>query len=404
MFRSRAVVPHRPGAEELFDGLMPSLNGDEHLRRRRSLASLFTSDAMQRYERDVFAPALWSGLVELRDHAQADGDLMPVLRHATMQVAAAVVGLDGLEDPHASEELAELGRTLARGLSVAHSDRRASELLSEAHEAIDLFRRRFYEPSVRRREELLAASSRSDQRGGLPDDLLLVQLRGGSTRSDDLRCREALGLVNAAVFSTPQAIAAAFVLLDDWLAAGHVVPIQDRPLLQQISLEALRLHDTANPFFLRRAIEDVELLDGACVQTGEVVKVDAVAANRDASFYGEEPDRFDPYRGVAFPSRWFGFAFGGGPHMCMGRPLVTGPSSSVSENSLFGLLPTALEQLLRAGIKVDRARDMTYASGMGGGLYQTVPVTVDTNDRQAPLPPDPEMVELRRGRAGGDRR
>jgi cytochrome P450 len=84
----------------------------------------------------------------------------------------------------------------------------------------------------------------------------------------------------------------------------------NRELLRPTIEEALRWMPT-DPMFARFATEDVQLR-GVDIPAGSVVHMNFAAANRDPARW-ERPDDFDVDR-----PRRASFAFGGGPHICLG--------------------------------------------------------------------------------------
>jgi cytochrome P450 len=87
--------------------------------------------------------------------------------------------------------------------------------------------------------------------------------------------------------------------------------------------ETLRLHP-ANAGFIRTVVEDVTLGNGLRLAPGERVILHIGEANRDRDVFGPNADVFDPDRRIPTGILPFGAAFGAGPHMCWGMPLVIG--------------------------------------------------------------------------------
>lgn len=85
--------------------------------------------------------------------------------------------------------------------------------------------------------------------------------------------------------------------------------LKDAGLVQRFVEETLRLHPT--PIIIRTATRDV-IMEGKKIQTGSTVMVSLIAANRDPSVF-EDADEFQLDR----PLRKH-FAFGNGPHHCLG--------------------------------------------------------------------------------------
>jgi cytochrome P450 len=82
-----------------------------------------------------------------------------------------------------------------------------------------------------------------------------------------------------------------------------------------VTEEVLRLSTPTQGMF-RVATRDTELA-GVQIPKGSRLVVVYAGANRDASVWGDDPDRFDPDR----PNLKDHLAFGKGIHFCLGAPL-----------------------------------------------------------------------------------
>jgi cytochrome P450 len=104
----------------------------------------------------------------------------------------------------------------------------------------------------------------------------------------------------------------------------------DRSLLRSVIEEATRWAPT-DPMFSRWVTKEVEFF-GCHLPQGSVVHLCLGAANRDPERW-EQPDEFDPFRPPK-PT----FAFGGGPHTCLGQH-VARAEMTVAINALLDRLP-----------------------------------------------------------------
>ena len=104
----------------------------------------------------------------------------------------------------------------------------------------------------------------------------------------------------------------------------------DRELVRPAIEESLRWSPT-DPMFSRWVTEDVEF-HGVQLPMGAVLHICLGAANRDPARW-ERPDEYDIHRPLK-PS----FAFGGGPHVCLGMH-VARAEMSVGINALLDRLP-----------------------------------------------------------------
>jgi cytochrome P450 len=104
----------------------------------------------------------------------------------------------------------------------------------------------------------------------------------------------------------------------------------DRSLLKDAIEESVRWEPT-DPMFSRWVTEDTEL-HGTPIPKGSVVHICLGSANRDPQRW-ERPDEYDPHR-PARPT----FAFGGGPHICLGMH-VARAEMAVGIGALLDRLP-----------------------------------------------------------------
>src|SRR5437879_2837994 len=98
------------------------LDGSPHLERRRLQAALFSREALKHYEEHLLVPTIQRCLAELTLDSPPDSavrtDLMALSRKMMLRTAAAIIGLDGLEDPSIAERLGKYRDLLMAGTSV----------------------------------------------------------------------------------------------------------------------------------------------------------------------------------------------------------------------------------------------------------------------------------------------
>lgn len=316
----------------LIGGTVLVLDGPEHLARRRLLSPLVARSALVGYQ-DVIARTL----DRCTDDAlcpHGDGwasDLVPLGRAVFLQFAAALIGFDDVTDPDGTAELlAHLGPIL-EGVTVEWSTRDHAEVLAEARRARDRVVERFYTPAARRRAEQV-------ERGEAAIDLLSLLAAHGDRWGDDAAVREVVLFLAASTLNN----AALLVHTVAELARHTPDPatLTDDELHAAV-FETLRLHPPTVAL-LRRASTDATLRDGRVVREGEHVAIDIGAANRDPAVFGPDPDRFRPGRRLPDRVRPWGLTFGSGPHLCLGRAVVTGGAASPGMHvqilrSLYGL-------------------------------------------------------------------
>lgn len=248
--------------------------------------------------------------------------------------------------------------------------------MTTALAAKEVFRRHFYEPSLRRRRELVArhdAGAIDD--ADFPPDLMMLVALGTDPAWDDeeLALRSVLGFLGAGTNTSTLVVPHMIDEVEGWFGT-HPEDYQlrtDRTFLSGAVSEALRLH-VVSPALLRAATSSVTLPSGLEVRSGQRVMLDLGAASRDTEVYGPNADAFDPRRNVP-PGRYrYGLAFGSGPHMCMGMPLVLGVQG------LDGSHVQLLAGLYAAGLRRDPDRPARKTPD-ARDKYETYPVVFDSD-------------------------
>ena len=215
---------------------------------------------------------------------------------------------------------------------------------------------RFYRPAIEARLALAARHEAGELTDAeLPQDFLMLVAAHADPHFDDepdLAVRHAIvDLLHAGTGTTVGALARVIDELDRYF---HDHP-DERPLgtdpafLAGAVNETLRLH-SANPAEIRRAVVDVTLSGGTRIRAGQFVALRTGYANRDRTVFGEDAERFDPHRQIPAAIYPYGVAFGSGPHMCYGLPLVMGNEGT------DGNLVTLVKRLHEAGMRPDPER------------------------------------------------
>ncbi len=394
VLRSSRFAPatHLESAEFVGDTVLV-LHGDEHFARRRLEVALFAKEALQHYERDVLAPVIERCLDEVAAEPTPDGvvrsDLVALSRTMLIEIAAAVVGLDGVEGRAAVDRLVACLDGLIEATLVEWSTRDHADVLAEGRAWKQAFVEEFVAPSRARRAELVGKVRSGELAAAeLPRDLITLLLQHWQPSwDDDLLVREANLYLVAATLTTSTAVTHAVADLTRWFAdhpedAGLV---DDPDFLRRASSEVLRLH-VPSPALLRRA-EQVTTIEGAReVAPGEVVGADLAAANRDPAVFGGDVEAFDPWRELPERVHQYGHAFGGGPHICIGRPLAMG-TYAAQGGDVDGLMVLILRRLYAAGVVLDPDRPAVKAAS--------------AHDRYTSFPVVLTRVRARDGQTGG---
>jgi cytochrome P450 len=290
-----------------------------------------------------------------------------------------IVGLDGIDTFEAMDRLRQYTERLSAGTNVEWSKRDHAEIVREGLAAKRRFVEEFFAPSWARREALVAAwrSGRLDE-ASLPNDLLTLMLRNEEHFGKwdrDVVVREARLFTTAGAQTPTRAVAHVIAELGHWLEAHP----EDRARIDSVDFlraalaETLRLHPGSPK--IRRAVRDLVMNSGRQVRAGEYFLLDPVAANRDPAVFGEDAARFRPDRAVRGAPA-YGFAFGGGPHTCIGKGLSIGEAPA-AEDATMGLVVRVLRELYRAGVALDPDHPPRQRKDVISDEYETFPVRFD---------------------------
>lgn len=358
------------------------LDGDEHFDRRRLESGLFTKQALAYYEHHALVPVIDQAMKECDDQRGDDGvvraDLVPLSRTMLLRIAAAVTGIDGVDTPESTERFRWIVEEFGSAVTVEWSTEDHDAVIAAGLEVRTAFEREFWDPSVARRRELIA-----EHRAGrldateLPRDLITtLYLNWEDDWDDELPLREGTLYLVAATQTTTHAVPHIVRHLLEWLEEHpedeHLRT--DPDFLRKASQESMRLHLPA-PSLLRFATADVTLSSGRVIKEGERVACLFTPANRDVERFGEDSATFNPYREVTGRTKPWGLTFGGGEHLCIGRPLVTGLSSrNPDEPGTIGTVLNILLTLVDSGVQLDPEQSPQYMATSHHDAYETFPV------------------------------
>ena len=336
------------------------LDGEEHRPRRQLEGQLFSRAALRLYETEVLEPAIARCLRDAASRRGPDGvvraNLAALARNMFLQIAAQVIGLDGVDTEERTERLAATFGVLDNAIVVKWSTRDHQEVIREGLAAKAAYTRDFVGPSLARRRALVA-EHQAGRLGAaaLPSDLLTLMLLHRAPEWDaDLFVREAILYLSASIGSSSAAILFALDELDRWLERHPEdrARLEDAAFLRRISNESLRLRATF-PAMIRWAARDTTLSSGRRIRAGAKVALVNDAINRDPAVFGPDADVFDPYRALPPGVHAYGLAFGAGPKSCIGKGLIT-TVQGAADAELERAMVKILKALYRAGVVVDR--------------------------------------------------
>ena len=359
------------------------LDGAEHRARRQLETPLIVRTRLDEYVGEVLDPAIRRNLAQAAEDRGEDGivrtDLAKLSHRMFLEVAAAVIGLDGVDTPERTRALEDCMYKLNAAFDVKFSTRDHDEVIAEGLEAKQEFVADFYGPSVERRAEMLAREQSGElDVGEVPTDLLTIMLRHhGADWDPDLPTREAILYMAGATDTTSNAVNHAVVGMEEWLAEHPEdrANVRDPVFVRGVCNEALRLHQNVTAL-ARRANVDITLSTGREFKAGEEIALDFVQANTDPEAFGQDADVFNPWREVspATGARPYGLAFGMGRHLCMGLPLITPTSGKPTDDPKEQrALAQILVALIDAGIRLDRERPPQFTP-TAEDVYESLPV------------------------------
>ncbi len=343
------------------------LDGAEHRPRRQLEGSLFSRAAIRHYEAEVLDATIQRILFDAAGDRGPDGvvraNLVQLASHLFLQIAATIIGLDGVGTRERTEMLNRYFVRLDNAIVVKWSTRDHADVITEGLETKQNFIRDFVAPSLARRRALVAAyQAGSGGRQDLPADLFTLMLLHPSQDWDaDLIHREAILYLSASIGSSTAALTFAVDELDRWLQdhPRDRARLNDAPYLRRIVNESLRLRATF-PAMIRWAARDTTLTSGRRIAAGARVALVNDAINRDRAVFGADADQFNPWRDMPAGVHGYGLAFGTGSKSCIGKALITTVEES-ADSELDRALVKILKAFHRAGLVVERDRGVERA-------------------------------------------
>lgn len=387
VLRSSGISTRTGGrVDELIrGGGVMRLDGAAHSTRRKTLNRLVRRDGHAWFRDKILFPTVDRTLRDILRVRPAGGevglDLVAFGDRVNTTLAGAIIGFDGLDT---EAGLARFNEIDAQVDPVSRLSSHEIIYRDVDEDALDRFRtawsalfEEFYLPSLSRRIDLVAQVERGElAEEELPHDLLtLIAAHIDPTLSEadpQVGLREAMSAFRPASETPSQALSHAVDHLDAWFAAhpADLARRDDPEFLLAAVNETLRL-GVSSTMLLRRAVTDIELSSGVAIREGQFVIIRTRAVNRDP-IYGADAGEFNPSRPAVEGVYAFGVAFGSGPHMCFGIPLVLG------KEGLDGSLVYILRSLYSVGVRPDPANPSTRRSYARKDMnqYGTYPVLV----------------------------
>jgi cytochrome P450 len=374
--RSPNVVrPFDPASLPFRGRTALGLDGPEHTTRRRALNQLLRRDGHRWFREQVLYPTVERNLAAVLACAEegvARADLVEFGLRTFLQLAAALAGLTGAATREGADELFGLLAAVQEAVGVdLYPPEEHAQLTARGLAAKEALRERFFLPALREHAALAAQVDAGElDQAALPHDLLTLVVRQADPAfaDEDLALREVIQMLVAGTETSVTALTHAVYDLDLWLR-DHP---EDRPLLADPLFllgavrETLRLHPVT-PVLPRDTIAELELAGGLRFPSGARLALDPQAASTDEVAFGASARAYYPRREVPRGVYAYGLAFGSGPHMCWGLPLVLG--SEGTDGSQVHLL----QRLYAAGMEPDPAGPPVKERGRRD-VYASFPV------------------------------
>ncbi len=334
--------------EVIMDQVLVCLHGEEHKKRRKLENKIFTREVFKYYENEVFPKTINETLEPYKEHGKMD--LVDYGFRVLLNLTADFSGVDRPEKTKKeTETLLGLLKIFASGATLHHSTRDHEEVKNEVRDALKSFDEQFLKPSIERRKNLIKKQAYEE----LPSDILTVLL----VNEDDLNLpyevlqREIAFYLLAGAQTSIHSLVHVFHEIHEWIKNNPLkkIKLKDDPIfVQKCFLESTRLHPSS-PIALRKPVCPVKLPDDKEANLGDSVVIDLYNSNRDKKIFGEDADKFNPYREPPSGQNLYGLSFGLGMHSCIGRNLAAGVNSKPDtdpNNHHYGTVTMILRELI----------------------------------------------------------
>ena len=334
--------------EIIMDQVLVCLHGEEHKKRRKLENKIFTREVFKYYENEVFPVTINETLEPYKEHGKMD--LVDYGFRVLLNLTADFSGVDRpKKTKKETETLLNLLKIFASGATLHHSTRDHEEVKEEVRNALENFDEQFLKPSIERRKNLI----RKKDFENLPSDILTVLL----VNEDDLNLpydvlqREIAFYLLAGAQTSIHSLVHVFHEIHDWIKNNpkEKLKLKDDPIfVQKCFLESTRLHPSS-PIALRKPVCPVKLPDDKDAELGDSIVIDLYNSNRDKKVFGDDADKFNPYREPPSGQNLYGLSFGLGMHSCIGRNLAAGVNSKPDtdpNNHHYGTVTMILRELI----------------------------------------------------------
>ena len=339
----------------LMADVLLNLEGNTHRTRKRLLMPLYRRESAKALEDWVTCQLLPEMDPLIR--ASSTQDLVQLAQLAMLRVSARLLGLPS---DCAEPRLLQLVDTFSASATAAQSMEHEDTLTQQLQNALTLFDEHYFQPHF--------ARARSDAQSMTVLPLLKHGLEQGVLNKVDC-LKEAAFFLQASLYSTANVLVHGFHELAGWFAErpNERIRFVEEPLwAQRCVAEALRLHP-ASPVMVRR-------------YQGDQLDFDLVAINQDRDVFGDDANRFDPYRRVEALRPYSGLTFGVGHHSCPGRELAAGlvrTEKRGGDEAQIGVITRLLIHWMKHGLKANPNEAPVRMTGTTRLNWASYPVVFD---------------------------
>ena len=347
----------------LMDQVLVTLHGEEHRRRRLLEMKIFKKDFFAYYESQVFPQVIRETLLPFVNAVSAD--LVDVAYQCMVGLTADFAGIDRpLRTEAETADLVRLLRVFGNAATVGQfkgSREEFAALKASIAQGMQHFEARYFNPSVARRETLVAQYRQGlIAEDSLPRDILTLLVRNEDQLDlpRDMILRETafyfLAGAHTSVHSISHVMHELFVLCERDPSVRQRL-LAEPLYLQRCVHESFRLHP-ASPVSKRRPLCPVALPQGGPAVETDMVIVDLFRANRQTDSFGEDATAFNPDRAKTPPHMPYGLTFGVGVHSCLGKNLAAGDIPKANTDPAhhqYGTVTLLARELLAHGSQPD---------------------------------------------------
>ena len=344
----------------IMDGVLLTLHGEEHHKRRKLEHKVFQRDYFKYYEQELFPKTLDETIDPFLKSKKAD--LIDFGYRITMNLTADFAGIDRTKKtPSETNKLLTLVKKFSEGATLVHSKRDKSIVEKEVLDALDIFEIDFLKPSIEKRLKLISAYNNAEiGKDQLPRDVLTVLLMNEDNINldDDIIKKEIAFYLQAGSHSTANSMTHAFHEISNWINDDKQKfnKIKNDPIfLQKCVHESMRLHP-ASPVAWRKPTCPVKIEKSTHLKEDDLLIMDLYTANRDVGIFGEDANSFNPNRKLKSHQNLWGLTFGIGLHMCFGRDLDGGVSPNRETDPSkhqYGVVTLLIKKLFEHNVQRD---------------------------------------------------